>query len=298
MTRIATGVVDQGFYFVAVDSTDFTTRETGLATFTVWRERNNGTAAAMTTPTITEASAANMPGVYFLLCDEDMAIDSGDETQEMAYHITHAGMAPVTQVVELYRPKITVGNTLGVAADGDISGNVDGAVASVTGAVGSVTGNVGGNVVGSVASVTGAVGSVTGNVGGNVSGNVTGSVGSVVGAVGGAVASVTGNVGGNVTGSIGSLAAQAKTDVNLEVQDVMNTDTTSEMGAGAPPASPSLRVAINYIYRWMTRNKKTVDRSASPAVETVFADDGTTPLWKRNITDAANVTTFDESAAP
>jgi hypothetical protein len=49
-----------------------------------------------------------------------------------------------------------------------------------------------------IASVTGAVGSVTGNVGGNV----TGSVGSVVGAVG----SVTGNVGGNVTGSVGSVA--------------------------------------------------------------------------------------------
>lgn len=39
-------------------------------------------------------------------------------------------------------------------------------IASVAGAVGSVTGNVGGNVVGSVASVVGAVGSVTGNVGG------------------------------------------------------------------------------------------------------------------------------------
>lgn len=44
--------------------------------------------------------------------------------------------------------------------------------ASVTGAVGSVTGNVGGNVVGSVGSVTG-----------NVGGNVTGSVGSVTAAV-------------------------------------------------------------------------------------------------------------------
>ena len=40
----------------------------------------------------------------------------------------------------------------------------DASVASVTGAVGSVTGNVGGNVAGSVASVSGAVGSVTGAV--------------------------------------------------------------------------------------------------------------------------------------
>lgn len=80
-------------------------------------------------------------------------------------------------------------------AVGSVTGNVGG---NVVGSVASVTGNVGGNVVGSVASVTGAVGSVTGNVGGNV----TGSVGSVVGAVG----SVTGNVGGNVTGSVGSVA--------------------------------------------------------------------------------------------
>jgi len=55
--------------------------------------------------------------------------------------------------------------------------DVDQVVASVSGAVASVTGNVGGNVVGSVASVTGAVGSVTGNVGGNI----TGSVASVIG---------------------------------------------------------------------------------------------------------------------
>ena len=51
-------------------------------------------------------------------------------------------------------------NALGIASDGDISGNVDG------------------NVVGSVASVTGAVGSVTGSVG-----SVTGAVGSVTAAV-------------------------------------------------------------------------------------------------------------------
>lgn len=53
-------------------------------------------------------------------------------------------------------------------------------------AVGSVLGNVGGNVVGSVASVTGAVGSVTGAVGsvtGNVGGNVAGSVASVTAGV-------------------------------------------------------------------------------------------------------------------
>jgi len=74
--------------------------------------------------------------------------------------------------------------------------------------------NIGGGAV-VAASVTGAVGSVTGNVGGNVAG----SVGSVTGAVG----SVTGDVGGNVTGSVGSLAAQAKADVNAEVDSALDT---------------------------------------------------------------------------
>ena len=91
--------------------------------------------------------------------------------------------------------------------------DVDQVVASVSGAVGSVTGNVGGNVTGTVGSVVGAVGSVTGNVGGNV----VGSVGSVVGAVGsvtGAVGSVTGNVGGNVVGSVASVTAGVTVTTN------------------------------------------------------------------------------------
>jgi hypothetical protein len=59
--------------------------------------------------------------------------------------------------------------------------------------------NVGGGAV-VAASVTGAVGSVTGNVGGNVAGSV---------------ASVTGNVGGNVTGSVGSVAAGGITAASI-----------------------------------------------------------------------------------
>ena len=118
--RIASGVTDQYIYFVAVDATDFTTRETGLSSFTVYRSRNGGAAAAMTTPTINETDTTNMPGVYELLLDEDMTIDAGDEEQEMVFHITHAGMAPVSRSVTLFRPKITAGNTLGVASDGDL----------------------------------------------------------------------------------------------------------------------------------------------------------------------------------
>lgn len=105
----------------------------------------------------------------------------------------------------------------------------------------------GGNIAGSVASVSGAVGSVTGNVGGNV----TGSVGSVVGAVG----SVTGNVGGNVVGSVGSLATQAKADVNTEVVDALTVDTYSEPGS-VPAATSSLKDKIIWLFA-LARNRMT-----------------------------------------
>lgn len=101
--RIPSGVTDQFIYFVAVDATDLKTRETGLSSFTVYRSRNGGAAAAYTTPTINETDSANMPGVYELLLDEDMTIDSGNDSEEVCLHITHTGMAPVTRVFELYR---------------------------------------------------------------------------------------------------------------------------------------------------------------------------------------------------
>lgn len=114
--RIPSGVTDQYIYFVAVDATDLKTRETGLSSFTVYRSRNGGAAAAYTTPTINETSSANMPGVYELLLDEDMTIDSGDVEQEVCLHITQASMAPVTRIFTLFRPTVTAGETLTVAS--------------------------------------------------------------------------------------------------------------------------------------------------------------------------------------
>ena len=77
----------------------------------------------MTTPTVNETDATNMPGVYELLLDEDMTIGAGNDSEEIALHITQASMAPVTRTVELYRPKITAGNTLDVTATG--AGGID-----------------------------------------------------------------------------------------------------------------------------------------------------------------------------
>lgn len=100
--RIPSGVTDQFIYFVAVDSTDLKSRETGLNTFTVYRSRDGGVADVFTTPTVNETDATNMPGVYELLLDEDMTIDAGNDSEEICFHITHAGMAPVTRTIELY----------------------------------------------------------------------------------------------------------------------------------------------------------------------------------------------------
>lgn len=123
--RIASGVTDQVAHFVAVDATDFTTRETGLSSFTVYRSRNGGTATAMTTPTVTELDATNMPGVYTLLLDEDMAVTTGNLTEAMAFHITHAGMAPVTLEVELFAPA-----NYGLASQASVD-TIDGIVDSI-----------------------------------------------------------------------------------------------------------------------------------------------------------------------
>ncbi|MDX8438351.1 hypothetical protein [Mesorhizobium australafricanum] len=118
--RIPSGKIDQSIYFVAVDASDLKTRKTGLTSFTVYRSRNGGTATIYTTPTITELSAANMPGVYCLTIDEDTTIASTSDAEEYTVHITQASMAPVTRVVELFRRDTTSGRTALIDANGRV----------------------------------------------------------------------------------------------------------------------------------------------------------------------------------
>jgi len=122
--RIPSGVTDQVISFVAVDSTDLKTRETGLTTFTVYRMRNGGTVTVMTTPTVTEVDATNMPGVYKLLLDEDMTIGSGNLTEEFIYHITQAAMAPVTRAIELFNPANYIVGTVTTVTGGATAANL------------------------------------------------------------------------------------------------------------------------------------------------------------------------------
>lgn len=127
--RIPSGSTTYKVPFVAVDSTDFTTRETGLSTFTVARSRNGGTTTAWTTPTIAEASSSLAPGLYWLTVDEDTTLGAGVDEETMAIHITATGMAPVTLTIELYRPKFTAGSTLSLA---DINSEVDTAISDAS----------------------------------------------------------------------------------------------------------------------------------------------------------------------
>lgn len=113
---IPSAVTDQYTYFVAVDSVDKVSRETGLSSFTVVRSRNGAADATFNTPTVAEIDSSTMPGVYALLLDEDMTLDSGDDIQHMALHITHDGMEPVTKEICVARSKVTAGETFAVSS--------------------------------------------------------------------------------------------------------------------------------------------------------------------------------------
>ena len=156
--RIPSGKTDQLIYFVAVDSTDLKTRETGLTSFTVYRSRNGGTATIYTTPTVAELSAANMPGVYSLVIDEDTTIASTSDSEEYCVHITQASMAPVTRTIELYRYPVTSGTSITVAngaADADLE-RIQGTVISTPATAGILDVNVK-NIDNDAASASGVV---------------------------------------------------------------------------------------------------------------------------------------------
>lgn len=139
--RLSSGTTDQYIYFVAVDITDLKTRETGLSGFTVYRSRNGAASAQVTTPTVNETDATNMPGVYEFLVDEDTTIAAGNSTEEIAFHITHASMAPVTRTIELFVPPVSEGETLGVSGTGSMTGSVASVVATVSADVVSISGD-------------------------------------------------------------------------------------------------------------------------------------------------------------
>ena len=117
---LTSGSTDEYVYFIAVDATDYHTRETDLVAggFTVYYSIAGGAATAMTTPTVAEVSKANQPGEYSLLVDEAgmTTLAAGKDQANMILSISHASIDRVTLSTVVIRPKITAGQTLTVAS--------------------------------------------------------------------------------------------------------------------------------------------------------------------------------------
>lgn len=94
--------------------------------------------------------------------------------------------------------------------------------------------------------------------------------------------------------SITALNDVSTADINNQVADVLKTDTIAEMSQGAPPASPTMEQILNYLYRELVRNKVVVDTNTANQKQ-IFADDGSTILYEKDLTNASNVTTIDEA---
>lgn len=184
-------------------------------------------------------------------------------------------------------------NAAAIAADAITDAKVasDVTIASVTGAVGSVTGNVGGNVVGSVASVTAAVTvgtnndktgyalssagiqaiwdaltsalTTVGSVGKRIADNLDATISSrstvttaqVNTEVDTALADVglTTTITGRIDAAVSTRATPAQ--VNTEVLDVLTVDTFAEASA-VPAATSTLKDKLNWLFI-LARNKLT-----------------------------------------
>lgn len=78
----------------------------------------------------------------------------------------------------------------------------------------------------------------------------------------------------------GDLTATMKTSVNDQVVDVIKTDTTSEMGQGAPPATPTIEEMLAYAY-FRKRNK----RETTTTEDAIYNNAGDTKLFKSTLSD-------------
>lgn len=287
--RIPSAVTDQYIYFVAVDATDLKTRETGLATWTVYRSRDGAASAVFTTPTINETDVTNMPGVYELLLDEDMTIAAGNDSEEFCVHITHAGMAPVTRVFELYRPKFTAGATLAVT---DIVSS--GAITTLTGAVVNVdlvdtlttyTGNT--VQTGDSFARIGVAGAGLTNIDlPNQTMDITGSLSGSVGSIGAGGIATTSFAAGAIDAAAIAANAIGASEFAQAAADKVFASTgavLAELAQAAPSATPRPDEAIMLLYMAM-RNKldvtattKNISNNAGTVIsKKALTDDGVT----------------------
>jgi len=89
----------------------------------------------------------------------------------------------------------------------------------------------------------------------------------------------------NLDAAISTVATPAQ--VNVEVSDVLKTDTITEVTQQAPPASPTFEEALMYLYM-VLRNKIDITSSTKE-----FHNDAGTVIWKKALTDDA--TTYSEA---
>lgn len=74
----------------------------GLTGFTVYRQRNGGSVAQMSSPTVSEVDSTNMPGRYSLLVDEDTTINPANEVEHMQLYVRATSWVGKAIDVELY----------------------------------------------------------------------------------------------------------------------------------------------------------------------------------------------------
>lgn len=93
----------------------------------------------------------------------------------------------------------------------------------------------------------------------------------------------------NVTNLGGTAAA---TQINNQVLDVINTDASTTPAQQQPPQSASLRTKIDYIYAEYVSQKVIVDNTAGD--KEVYADDETTVLYRKGLSDTGSILTVAE----
>lgn len=73
-----------------------------------------------------------------------------------------------------------------------------------------------------------------------------------------------------------------------------STLTIAEQAQGAPPLAPTAEEILSYLYTEWVRNKLVTDTSGTD-FKSIFADNGTTVLYKKSLADASSVFTQGEA---
>ena len=87
----------------------------------------------------------------------------------------------------------------------------------------------------------------------------------------------------------GDLTAAMKTAVNVEVVDVLKTDTIADLAAAAPPTTPTFEEAVMYLYSALVHR---IDVDKTAAFKEYF-NNADVLIWKKALTDDG--TTYQEA---